>query len=124
MIRIDALWLCSQPQDMRAGADYRMQVAQNLLTQLKMIGTYTVPRVDVQVSGTFQSVPGPALSAIYNAPAAVYTHDAKGIGSGCRHWPVAGRRCRPDDNSSTGLLPAFCHVRDRARWWQERHYLH
>lgn len=23
MIRIDALWLCTQPQDMRAGADRR-----------------------------------------------------------------------------------------------------
>jgi hypothetical protein len=33
------------------------------LTQMKLLGTYTLPRVDVQVSGTFQSIPGPALAA-------------------------------------------------------------
>ena len=33
-----------------------------LLTQLKLLGSYTLP-YDVQISGTFQSVPGPALAA-------------------------------------------------------------
>ncbi|HMD37299.1 MAG TPA: TonB-dependent receptor, partial [Vicinamibacterales bacterium] len=33
-----------------------------LLTQLKLLGSYTLP-YDVQISATFQSVPGPALSA-------------------------------------------------------------
>jgi hypothetical protein len=32
-------------------------------TQVKMLGTYTVPRVDVQLAFTFQSVPGPMVSA-------------------------------------------------------------
>jgi hypothetical protein len=31
MIRIDALWLCTQPQDMRAGADRLLSVVINLL---------------------------------------------------------------------------------------------
>jgi hypothetical protein len=33
------------------------------LTQVKFFGAYTVPRVDVQVSGAFQSIPGPQLTA-------------------------------------------------------------
>jgi hypothetical protein len=36
---------------------------QKFLTQVKFLGTYTVPRIDVQVSSTFQSIPGPILSA-------------------------------------------------------------
>ena len=35
----------------------------NFLTQVKFLGTYTLPRVDVQFSGTFQSIPGPLISA-------------------------------------------------------------
>jgi hypothetical protein len=37
------------------------------LTQVKFIGVYTVPVVDVQVSGTFQSIPGPQLAANFVA---------------------------------------------------------
>ena len=33
------------------------------LTQLKLLGAYTIPRIDVQFSGTFQSIPGPAVVA-------------------------------------------------------------
>jgi len=33
------------------------------LTQVKFLGSYTVPKVDVQVSGSFQSIPGPLLIA-------------------------------------------------------------
>ena len=29
MIRIDALWLCTQPQDMRAGADRLLNIVMN-----------------------------------------------------------------------------------------------
>ena len=33
----------------------------NFLTQVKFLGTYTVPKVDVQVAATFQSFPGPNI---------------------------------------------------------------
>ena len=33
------------------------------LTQLKLLGAYTIPRIGVQTSGTFQSVPGPQVLA-------------------------------------------------------------
>jgi hypothetical protein len=35
------------------------------LTQVKLLGTYTVPKVDVVVSSTFQSLPGPQVTANY-----------------------------------------------------------
>ncbi len=41
------------------------------LTQVKFLGAYSVPRVDVQVSGTFQSIPGPQISATYVVPNAL-----------------------------------------------------
>ncbi len=40
------------------------------LTQFKALGAYTIPRIDIQVSGTLQSIPGPALLANYNLPTA------------------------------------------------------
>jgi hypothetical protein len=40
-------------------------------TQAKLVGTYTIPRIDVQISGTWQNLPGAQLSANYNAPNAV-----------------------------------------------------
>ncbi len=35
----------------------------NFLTQLKFLGSYTVPRVAIQLSGAFQSLPGPQVAA-------------------------------------------------------------
>ena len=35
MIRIDALWLCAQPQDMRAGADRLLAVVVNTLGEAR-----------------------------------------------------------------------------------------
>jgi hypothetical protein len=39
----------------------------NFLTQVKFLGTYAVPKVDVQVAATFRSMPGPNVLANYIA---------------------------------------------------------
>lgn len=45
--------------------------SQKLQTQVKLLSTYTIPRIDLQVSGTLQFIPGPEIQANYNAPNAV-----------------------------------------------------
>jgi hypothetical protein len=47
------------------------RVVPDILTQFKALGAYTVPKVDVQLSATFQSKPGAQLAANYNVPNAV-----------------------------------------------------
>jgi hypothetical protein len=47
------------------------QVAFGVLTQLRALFTYVVPKVDVQVAARFSSRPGPPLAANYAAPDAV-----------------------------------------------------
>ena len=54
--------LAAVPEAGPLGAPYCRQPA-NVLTQMKGFASYTVPRVDVQVSGAFQSIPGPQLAA-------------------------------------------------------------
>ena len=46
-------------------------VASGFLTQLRGLAAYLVPKLDVQVSATFQSKPGAMLAANYAAPNAV-----------------------------------------------------
>lgn len=46
-------------------------VATGFLNQLRGLASYIVPRIDLQVSGVFQSKPGPQLSANYAVPSAV-----------------------------------------------------
>jgi hypothetical protein len=41
------------------------------VSQYKFLGTYVVPKVDVQVGGTFQGLPGPVLAANVNYPNAL-----------------------------------------------------
>ena len=38
-----------------------------MLTFVKGYGSYTIPKVDVQISGTYQTKPGPLVLAIYTA---------------------------------------------------------
>jgi hypothetical protein len=44
---------------------------EKLQTQLKFIAAYTVPRIDVQLSASYQGIPGRERSANYTAPNAV-----------------------------------------------------
>src|SRR5688500_17302976 len=44
------------------------QVTEAFQTQMKLLGTYTVPKVDVMIAATFQSLPGPNILATYVAP--------------------------------------------------------
>ena len=39
----------------------------NFLTQVKFLGAYTIPRIEVQISGSLQSIPGPEIQANYVA---------------------------------------------------------
>src|SRR6185436_18275222 len=45
-------------------------VAYGVLTQLRGLGSYVIPKIDAQVSAVFQSKPGALLAANYNMPAA------------------------------------------------------
>jgi Carboxypeptidase regulatory-like domain len=46
------------------------QVNYSWLTQVRGLATYTIPKVDMQVSSVFQSKPGALLAANYDVPAA------------------------------------------------------
>ena len=46
-------------------------VAYGVLTQLRGLAAYTIPKIDLQVSGVFQSKPGPLLSAQLRRASAV-----------------------------------------------------
>ena len=59
------------------------------LTQVKFLGSYTIPRVDVQISGGLQNVPGPEALANYAAPtAAVRTSLGRDLSGGARNVTV------------------------------------
>ncbi len=66
---------------------------QSFQTQVKFLGAYTVPRIDVQVAATLQNLPGLERAAVYNAPNAVVT-------------PLLGRSLSGSAaNTSLQLLP-------------------
>jgi hypothetical protein len=54
------------------------------LTQYKMLGTYLVPKIDVQFGVTFQSTPGPQIVGNYNVPLASTTPRLQSFQGGAR----------------------------------------
>src|SRR5205823_565673 len=52
------------------------------LTQFRGLSSYAVPKVDVEVSATFQSKPGAQLAANYNVPAATIAQTLGRLPSG------------------------------------------
>jgi hypothetical protein len=54
--------LAKLPEITQLGVPYCHQETP-FLTQMKLFGAYTLPKVDVQISGAFQSIPGPQLAA-------------------------------------------------------------
>ena len=57
-------------------------MAYGVLTQLRGLGSYTIPKIDVQVSGVFQSKPGALLAANYAVPSAVVAQSLGRLPSG------------------------------------------
>ena len=56
------------------------------VTKVNAIGSYTVPKIDVLVAGTFRSDQGAALAANWNAPSAPIIRPALGRPSGEPRW--------------------------------------
>ena len=57
-------------------------VTQGLQTQTKLLGTYLVPKVDVQLAATFQNNPGFVLPANYSVPVGQITGLGRPLASG------------------------------------------
>ncbi len=51
-----------------------------ILTQARGLGSYVIPKIDLQVSGVFQSKPGALLAANYSAPAGAGSAIAQALG--------------------------------------------
>jgi hypothetical protein len=57
-------------------------VAYGILTQVRGLGAYPIPRIDLQVSAVFQSKPGALLAANYAVPAATVAQSLGRLPSG------------------------------------------
>ena len=57
-------------------------IGQNFQHQMKFLGTYLIPRVDVQFGVTFQSSPGPSIAANYFVPASNISGLGRPLSSG------------------------------------------
>jgi hypothetical protein len=65
------------------------RVVEAFSTQLKFLGSYTIPRLDVQISGSLQNIPGPEIAANYNAAnAEVVPSLGRNLAGGARNVTV------------------------------------
>ena len=72
-----------------------------VMTQVKLLGSYTVPRVGVQVAATLQNIPGQEMQANYTAANALVS-------------PLLGRPLAGNAATITlNLLPPVVHLSDR-----------
>ena len=89
------------------GAPYCHQVT-DWLTQVKLLATYRIPKVDMQVSGTFQNVPGVAINGNYNAPFAVYSPSlGRVISGGNANSTVQVNLVAPGRSTATGSIKSI-----------------
>jgi hypothetical protein len=70
LLTANTVQLDSGPTEVAIPRQY-CDVSGVFLTQLKLLGTYTVPRIDVQVAATMQSIPGADIQASFVASNAV-----------------------------------------------------
>lgn len=57
-------------------------------TQLKLLGSYTVPKIELQVSSTLQSIPGPEIAAFFTATNALITSLGRPLSGGAANVSV------------------------------------
>ena len=55
-------------------------------TQLKLLGSYTVPKIALQISSTLQSIPGPEIGAFFTATNALIAPSVTGVNSAYASW--------------------------------------
>lgn len=58
------------------------------LTQIKLAGSYPLPWWDLQASATYQSLPGPAMTAAWSAPASAVQGLGRPLSGGARNVTV------------------------------------
>ena len=73
---------------------------QNWLPQVKFLGSYTIPKIDVQLGASFQSIPGVEYAAIYAAP----NSDLAQAGGTGRPWPSSESAARRPGTTNVNLI--------------------
>jgi hypothetical protein len=78
-------------------------VEQNWLTQIKFLGSYNVPKIDVQIGASYQNIPGLELAANYAVPNSQ-------VQAQLGHLPLGAVA---NGNTTVGLIPTETTYYDR-----------